>query len=77
MSAITNTYQSFDDETIFYYQWKVKENVPFKGVVQISHGIGEHAFRYKSIAKKLSKQGYEVYANDHRIHGKSAKNNEY
>jgi alpha-beta hydrolase superfamily lysophospholipase len=77
MSVIENTYKSFDDEAIFYYQWKVKENVPFKGVVQISHGIGEHAFRYKSIAKKLKKQGYEVYANDHRIHGKSAKSYEY
>jgi len=77
MSVLKNTYQSFDDETIFYYQWKVKENVPLKGVVQIAHGIGEHARRYKSIAKKLNKKGYEVYANDHRIHGKSAKNNEF
>ena len=77
MSAITHTYQSFDDQTIFYYQWKAKESVPFKGIVQISHGIGEHAGRYKSIAKKLCKQGYEVYANDHRIHGKSSKSNEY
>lgn len=77
MSASTHTYQSFDDETIFYYHWKAKENVPFKGVIQISHGIGEHAGRYKWIAKKLRKQGYEVYANDHRIHGKSSKSNEY
>lgn len=77
MSAITDTYQSFDGETIFYYQWKAKENVSFKGIVQISHGIGEHAGRYKSIAKKLGKHGYEVYANDHRIHGKSSKSNEY
>ena len=72
MSAITHTYQSFDDQTIFYYQWKAKESVPFKGIVQISHGIGEHAGRYKSIAKKLCKQGYEVYANDHRNHQKRA-----
>lgn len=73
MSVITNTYKSFDEETIFYYQWKVKQNVSLKGIVQISHGVGEHAGRYKSIAKKLKKQGYEVYANDHRVHGKSAK----
>ena len=73
MNCITNTYTSFDGEEIFYYHWKVEENLPIKGVVQISHGVGEHAGRYKWIAKKLRKQGYEVYANDHRIHGKSAK----
>ena len=61
----------------FYYQWKADENIPFKGVIQIAHGIGEHAGRYKSIAKKFQKQGFDVYANDHRIHGKSAKSNEY
>ncbi|PQJ79132.1 alpha/beta hydrolase [Polaribacter porphyrae] len=77
MSFTTDTYKTFDKETIFYYKWKAKENLPLKGIVQISHGIGEHAGRYKSIAKRLKNQGYDVYANDHRIHGKSAKNNEY
>ena len=48
-----------------------------KGVVQISHGVGEHAGRYKYIAKKLRKAGFDVYANDHRIHGKSAKTKDY
>ncbi len=48
-------------------------NVPFKGVVQISHGVGEHAGRYRPIASLLQEQGYVVYANDHRVHGRSAK----
>ncbi|MHB0754062.1 alpha/beta hydrolase [Polaribacter sp. M15] len=77
MSCYKNTYTSFDGEEIFYYNWKIKESQEIKGIVQISHGVGEHAGRYKSIAKKLRKHGYEVYANDHRIHGKSAKSHDH
>ncbi|RMA58697.1 alpha/beta hydrolase [Ulvibacter antarcticus] len=68
----TNTFSSKDGETICYYRWTANKNVPFKGVVQISHGIGEYAGRYDSIAHKLQNVGYEVYANDHRAHGKTA-----
>ena len=75
MIYTTNTYKTKDKETIFYYKWKVKE-VALKGIIQISHGIGEHAGRYQSIAEILQKNGYEVYANDHRVHGKSSKNKE-
>lgn len=71
MSFVTDTFTTFDNETIFYYKWKAK--LPLKGIIQISHGVGEHAGRYQSIAKLLQEEGYEVYANDHRIHGKSAK----
>jgi alpha-beta hydrolase superfamily lysophospholipase len=74
MDFLTDTYLTRDKETIFYYQWKANKNKPLKGIVQISHGVGEHAGRYKSIAKTLQKKGFEVYANDHRIHGKSVEN---
>lgn len=77
MAVFTNTYSTNDGENIFYYHWKAKKDTPFKGSVQISHGVGEHAGRYKSIAKFFKKEGYDVYANDHRIHGKSAKNKDY
>ena len=40
-----------------------------RGVVQINHGLGEHAARYQRFADALSKNGYHVYANDHRGHG--------
>ena len=75
MAVITSTFTSLGNEEIFYYRWKPKDAQNIKGVVQISHGVGEHAARYKSIAKVLKKQGYEVYANDHRVHGKSVKTN--
>ena len=72
MSYTTNTYITRDNTKIFYYHWKsaLKSS---KGVVQIAHGMGEHAGRYQPIAELLQKHGYDVYANDHRIHGKSSK----
>ena len=57
MRYTTNTYQSLQNETIYYYKWKAENDKPFRGIIQISHGVGEHARRYKSIAKKLQKQG--------------------
>ncbi|WP_299438677.1 alpha/beta hydrolase [uncultured Aquimarina sp.] len=72
MSFSTDRYTTKDGEHIFYYQWKSVNKNP-KGVVQIAHGMGEHAGRYERIATLLQEQGYEVYANDHRIHGKSSK----
>jgi alpha-beta hydrolase superfamily lysophospholipase len=77
MGCLKRTFTAFDDEQIFYYTWKVKKEISLKGIVQIAHGVGEHAGRYKSFAKRLCKHGYEVYANDHRIHGKSAKSNDH
>jgi alpha-beta hydrolase superfamily lysophospholipase len=68
----TDILKSTDGESICYYKWDANSNVPFKGVVQIAHGLGEHAGRYDHIAHLLQKQGYAVYANDHRAHGKTA-----
>jgi len=61
-----------DGENICYYHWKHNPDIPLKGVVQISHGIGEYAGRYDHFAHKLQLEGYEIYANDHRAHGKTA-----
>jgi alpha-beta hydrolase superfamily lysophospholipase len=71
----TNTFKSTDGESICYYKWKANSEVPFQGVMQIAHGLGEHAGRYDDIAHKFTDEGYEVYANDHRAHGKTAEIN--
>ncbi len=42
-------------------------------VVQLAHGMGEHARRYPVALKPLFDAGYVVYANDHRGHGATAK----
>ena len=41
-------------------------------IVQIAHGMGEHAGRYRRLAEALTDAGYVVYANDHRGHGRTA-----
>ena len=68
----TNILTAKDGEFICYYKWEANPNVPFKGLIQIAHGLGEHAGRYNDMAHLLQEEGYEVYANDHRAHGKTA-----
>lgn len=40
-----------------------------RGVVQINHGLAEHAARYARFADFLAERGYATYAHDHRGHG--------
>ena len=44
-----------------------------KGLFAISHGMAEHKERYLPFMDYLAKQGYLVFINDHRGHGKSIK----
>lgn len=40
-----------------------------KAVVQVNHGLAEHAARYGRFAEFLAGRGFHVYAHDHRGHG--------
>ncbi len=71
MISTNFTFKSGDSTEVFVYKWLPK-NLRAKGVVQISHGMAEHAARYEEFASFLTKNGYIVYANDHRGHGKTA-----
>ncbi len=65
--------RSFKDShgvDIVFWEWPVADP---KAVVQLVHGIGEHARRYDHVAKKLNSLGYSVYADDHRGHGQTGK----
>jgi len=42
-----------------------------RGVIQINHGIAEHAARYRRFAEAMSARGFHVYAHDHRGHGRT------
>ncbi|MDY0985106.1 alpha/beta hydrolase [Microbacterium sp. CFBP9023] len=42
-----------------------------RGVVQLLHGVGEHAGRYGALIAALTKAGFIVYADDHRGHGRT------
>ncbi|MBP1326430.1 alpha-beta hydrolase superfamily lysophospholipase [Leucobacter exalbidus] len=60
------TYTDALDVEITAYEWRAEDPV---AIVQISHGIGEHAKRYDAFAQFLTKNGFTVYADDHRGHG--------
>jgi alpha-beta hydrolase superfamily lysophospholipase len=42
-----------------------------RGVVQLLHGVGEHAGRYGALIAALTQAGFIVYADDHRGHGRT------
>ncbi|MFC2159286.1 alpha/beta hydrolase [Actinomycetota bacterium] len=66
------SFKTDDGIDISAYRWLPDDKSSLKGVVQISHGMAEHAARYENFAAVLTKAGYAVYANDHRGHGKTA-----
>ena len=63
------TFASDDGITIHVHEWPIEG--PGNGIVQIAHGMGEHAARYAHVARALNDAGYHVYAADHRGHGTS------
>lgn len=42
-----------------------------RAVVQLLHGVGEHAGRYSALVQQLTGAGYIVYADDRRGHGRT------
>ncbi|MBR3864283.1 MAG: alpha/beta hydrolase [Clostridia bacterium] len=56
-----------DGKEISIVLWEEVENPV--GIIQISHGMAEHAMRYHSFAKKMNERGIIVVADDHRAHG--------
>lgn len=72
MKNDTFTFNTSDGVQVFVYKWLPDDSSGVKGVVQLAHGMAEHAARYGRFADALTKAGYAVYANDHRGHGKTA-----
>jgi len=59
-----------DGMSIRGYRWS-GDGAP-KAIINLAHGMGEHAARYRRFAQALVDDGYVVYANDHRGHGRTA-----
>ncbi len=69
MISETNNFKGAGNKDIHYYKWSVDNP---KAVLQVIHGMGEHAGRYSRLAEVLTKEGFVLYANDHRGHGYTA-----
>lgn len=66
------TFKSEEGTEVYVYNWIPNSDVKVKGVVQIAHGMAETAARYERFAEFMTQNGYIVYINDHRGHGKTA-----
>lgn len=58
-----------DGSRHWLYAWPVDQP---KAIVQIAHGMAEHAGRYARFAQALNAHGYSVYAQDLPGHGRTA-----
>ncbi len=63
-------FQGADGARVAAYRWPAVG--PAKAVLQISHGMGEHALRYAAPLQPLREAGIAIYAEDHRGHGRTA-----
>ncbi|MEM9620884.1 MAG: alpha/beta hydrolase, partial [Pseudomonadota bacterium] len=60
-----------DGAPVACYRWDADADSDL--VLQIAHGMGEHAQRYDDVARQLAAAGITVYANDHRGHGETGR----
>ncbi len=70
MDTSTITLNSRDGITIQTYVWTPAGDP--RAVVQVQHGMAEHAGRYRRFAEALTAAGYAVYAPDARGSGRTA-----
>ena len=63
---IVRTFIDSHGVEITFYEWPAANA---RGIVQVAHGLGEHARRYDDFAARLNRAGFSVYADDHRGHG--------
>lgn len=76
MQPSTFTFKVEDAQELVVYRWRPETGAPVRAMVHIAHGMAEHAARYAGVAEALVNAGFAVYANDHRGHGRSAKDQE-
>ena len=70
MDESTVSITTGDGQRLHTYRWA--PDAPPKAVVQVQHGLAEHAARYRRFAEALTDAGYLVYAPDARGSGRSA-----
>ncbi len=70
MTDETFHFDGADGARIAAFRWAAQG--PVKAVLQISHGLGEHALRYLAPLQPLREAGIAIYAEDHRGHGRTS-----
>ena len=70
-SPVRFTFTGRDGTAITAYRWE-PAGAP-RGVVQLTHGMGEHLLRYDHLATTLTAAGFLVQGQDHRGHGATAR----
>ena len=66
-SPVRFTFTGRDGTVITAYRWE-PAGAP-RGVVQLTHGMGEHLLRYERLPGALTAAGFAVQGQDHRGHG--------
>lgn len=64
----TGELRAADGVRLHYRSWPALIE---RGVLLVSHGLGEHGGRYAQVAEELAEHGVTVHAIDHRGHGRS------
>lgn len=66
-------FKGANEQDVFTWYWSVPDKP--RGVLQVIHGMAEHAGRYSEFAEYLNEKGFEVYASDLRGHGRTGELN--
>lgn len=68
MKHIEGEFKGIKGLKIYYQAW-IPDSI--KAVIQLVHGGFEHSGRYQNVVNHLIPEGYAIYADDHRGHGRS------
>ena len=78
VDSYLSPFTAADGENIAIHDWPLPDmdsdvwpDQAIKGTAIIVHGLGEHAFRYSQVAKRLNEAGFHVRAYDQYGHGES------
>jgi alpha-beta hydrolase superfamily lysophospholipase len=66
-----STYTASDGDNIALQDWPLPDGLALRGMVIVVHGLGEHAGRHDTLAKRLNSWGFAVRGYDQYGHGES------
>ncbi|HET7144470.1 MAG TPA: alpha/beta hydrolase [Anaerolineales bacterium] len=70
MKNFETSWKAHDGLDIFAQGWEPTV-LPFKAVVCLVHGLGEHSSRYAHVAEAFGREGFVTFGADLRGHGRS------